>query len=77
MLLKEDQPKKRKENAMIPAPNYRWKCKDCGEELTVHQHEEFFQFSAVSPKCPKCGGKMVGNPIVCRGPFPENPFRKD
>ena len=62
---------------MIPTPNYRWKCKICGKELTTCQSEEFPQSTAVSPKCPKCGGEMEGTPIVCRGPFPENPFKKD
>jgi len=62
---------------MFPTPNYIWKCKDCGEELAAHQDEEFLKLDAVSPKCPKCGGEMVGNPIVHRGPFPKNTFRKD
>ena len=68
---------KRKEDAMFPIPNYKWKCKNCGEELIVHQDEEFPHLGVVSPKCPNCNGEMVGNLIVRRGPFPENPFRND
>ena len=62
---------------MFPIPNYKWKCKNCGEELIVHQDEEFPHLGVVSPKCPNCNGEMVGNLIVRRGPFPENPFRND
>jgi len=60
---------------MYPTPNYIWECKKCGEKLTAHQDEEL---SAVPPKlkCKKCGGEMVGNLIIHRGPFPKNPFKK-
>lgn len=61
---------------MFPTPNYIWKCKECSEKLTVHQDEEFPLHGAVSPKCPKCDSEMVGNQIIHRGPFPENPFKK-
>lgn len=61
---------------MFQLPNYVWECKDCGESLSSHQDEEFPQFAAVPPKCPKCGGEMQGRPIVHRGPRPENPLKK-
>jgi len=61
---------------MLKPPNYVWECKDCGESLHSHQDEEFSQFGAVPPKCPKCGGEMRGRPMVHRGPVPENPFKK-
>lgn len=73
MLLEEG---KQKEDVMIPILNYIWECKKCGEKLNSHQDEKLSQLGAVSPKCPKCGGEMIGNPIVHRGPFPENPFKK-
>ena len=61
---------------MYPTPNYKWKCKKCGKELTAHQDENISQGVTVAPKCPDCGNEMEGNPIVHEGPFPENPHKK-
>ncbi len=61
---------------MIPTPNYIWECKGCGEKLTAHQDDKYPKLCAIPPKCPKCGGEMVSNPIIHHGPFPENPFKK-
>lgn len=76
MLLEEGRQQAKGEFSMFPAPNYIWICENCGEKSTAHQDKKFFQFNEVSRKCPKCGGKMVGNPIVHRGPFPESPYKK-
>jgi NAD-dependent SIR2 family protein deacetylase len=62
---------------MFPTSNYEWSCKDCGEKSHTHQDNELSQPNVVSPKCPKCYGEMAGKPIVHRGPFPENPFKKN
>ena len=61
---------------MLPNPNTVWKCKVCGEEVRGHIDGEFPHLTITPPKCPQCGGKMAGNPIVHQGPFLENPFKK-
>jgi uncharacterized protein (DUF983 family) len=61
---------------MIPVPNFIWKCKNCGEELDAHQDEDFPQLNVVPPKCLKCGGEMIGNPIIYDGPFSEHLIKK-
>ena len=61
---------------MFPAPNFVWTCKDCGEQLTAHRDETLPRHGVVPPKCKKCGGETTGSPLVYRGPFPENKFKK-
>lgn len=57
---------------MFPAPNYQWKCKNCGKEIFGHK-DESPTLNAVPQRCEECGGEMKGTPIVHRGPFPEHP----
>lgn len=61
---------------MFPKPNYKWKCKKCGQKIIDREDKDDFILTTPR-KCPKCDEEMDGSPIIKGGPFPDNPFRKE
>jgi DNA-directed RNA polymerase subunit RPC12/RpoP len=59
---------------MIPLQDCVYKCDECGEEVTVGDDKNF-PLLAPPSKCPKCGGKMTGGPVVRDRPS-GHPFKK-
>jgi predicted RNA-binding Zn-ribbon protein involved in translation (DUF1610 family) len=66
--------KTKRREKMLPTPNYVWKCNNCGKEIMGCKEESQIQFTLT---CPKCGAQMKGDFIIKKGPFPENPFKKE
>lgn len=61
---------------MIPALNYIWTCKKCGQEITGHYDET--SGVGLFKLCPKCNNEMEARPIVHGGPyFRKHPWRRD
>lgn len=62
---------------MFPTVNYIWKCNQCGKDYPVYNDDEGSPFSSPTLRCLECDGEMTGSPLMHRGPFPENPYRRE